>query len=397
MTKIIRTQRPLQACLKLTPRLAYDSIGLSSTCPAAIGRRFIQISATPGSRVDADNFPLEAQPSYGAGSPDARFEVLGAPFSLLSVSLSASQNLYTRRGTLVGLSGVSENVTSTLSVFEPFRRSLLGIPFLYQKITSATPITALISTKSPITSFVVTHLDGTTDWMVTSKKALLAWTGHTLSVRPTVNRAMSLAHWGDSLISGRGLVALAGKGQVYQVILKAGETYVVHPSNVVAYTVTPNPPLPYRLKTSILRMQVPSLGLGKLVPETKFIIALRDSDTWKRLVWLWHALKTWSRRTIWGDRLFLRFHGPTTLLMQTRAHRISDVLTTRDVDEISDAEPGAVQSVVNLTQKPVSDSPPKSLSKSVPNVPLRLNYVSIERDGKVKLEETGNFKDLAKT
>lgn len=83
--------------------------------------------------------------------------------------------------------------------------------------------------------------------------------------------------------------------------------------------------------------------------------------------------------------------------MQTRAHRISDVLTTRDVDEISDAEPGAVQSVVNLTQKPVSDSPPKSLSKSVPNVPLRLNYASIERDGKVKLEETGNFKDLAKT
>lgn len=41
---------------------------------------------------------------------DARFEVLGAPYSVLSVSLSASQNLYTRRGTLVGLSGKAENV-----------------------------------------------------------------------------------------------------------------------------------------------------------------------------------------------------------------------------------------------------------------------------------------------
>jgi hypothetical protein len=41
---------------------------------------------------------------------DARFEVLGAPYSLLSVSLSASQKLYTRRGTLVGVSGKSENV-----------------------------------------------------------------------------------------------------------------------------------------------------------------------------------------------------------------------------------------------------------------------------------------------
>ena len=43
---------------------------------------------------------------------DARFEVLGSPFSLLSVSLSASQNLYTRRGSLVGLGGKPENVRS---------------------------------------------------------------------------------------------------------------------------------------------------------------------------------------------------------------------------------------------------------------------------------------------
>lgn len=42
---------------------------------------------------------------------DARFEVLGAPFSLLSATLSASQNLYTRRGTLVGLSGGADNVS----------------------------------------------------------------------------------------------------------------------------------------------------------------------------------------------------------------------------------------------------------------------------------------------
>ena len=41
---------------------------------------------------------------------DARFEVLGGPNSLLSVSLSASQNLFTRRGTLVGVGGKAENV-----------------------------------------------------------------------------------------------------------------------------------------------------------------------------------------------------------------------------------------------------------------------------------------------
>lgn len=41
---------------------------------------------------------------------DARFEVLSSPFSLLSASISASQNLYTRKGTLVGFNGKPENV-----------------------------------------------------------------------------------------------------------------------------------------------------------------------------------------------------------------------------------------------------------------------------------------------
>lgn len=41
---------------------------------------------------------------------DARFEVLGSPFSLLSASISPSQNLYTRKGTLVGFNGKAENV-----------------------------------------------------------------------------------------------------------------------------------------------------------------------------------------------------------------------------------------------------------------------------------------------
>ena len=41
---------------------------------------------------------------------DARFEVLGSPYSLLSVTLSASQKLYTRRGTLVAVAGKADGV-----------------------------------------------------------------------------------------------------------------------------------------------------------------------------------------------------------------------------------------------------------------------------------------------
>lgn len=38
-----------------------------------------------------------------------------------------------------------------------------------------------------------------------------------------------MAHWGGTFVTGRGLLALSGKGQIYQVTLKAEEQYVVHP------------------------------------------------------------------------------------------------------------------------------------------------------------------------
>ena len=121
-------------------------------------------------------------------SPDARFEVLGSSSSLLSVSLSASQNLYTRRGTLVGASGSPENALSTLSILPPFSRAVLGIPFLYQKVASISPLDLLIAPKSANTTLAVLQLDGRLDWTVVQRAGLMAWTGHTLVVKPSVNR-----------------------------------------------------------------------------------------------------------------------------------------------------------------------------------------------------------------
>jgi hypothetical protein len=45
-------------------------------------------------------------------------------------------------------------------------------------------------------------------------------------------------------------------------------------------------------------------------------------------------------------QLFLSFEGPATLLLQSRASHLSDVLTLRDVNEIAESPPGAVQDVV---------------------------------------------------
>jgi uncharacterized protein (AIM24 family) len=97
------------------------------------------------------------------------------------------------------------------------------------QITSTSPITALISTKSPISSIVTVHLDGRQDWLISQRQALLAWTGATLSLKPQYNVKLGVSNWGNTAVTGRGLLALTGNGQIYQVQLKAGESYVAHP------------------------------------------------------------------------------------------------------------------------------------------------------------------------
>lgn len=344
-----------------------------------IWRRNLQIF--PPSADALDIVPSEPVLNPNGVTKDANFQVIGSPFSLLFVSLSASQNLYTRKGSLVGVGGKPENAVSTLSILGPFRRALLRIPFLYQRISATTPITALISTKASHTSITTVYLDGTVDWMVTGK-ALLAWAGPTLSITPTINRDLSLAHWGNSQVTGRGHLAIAGQGSISQLVLQAGELYVVHPSNVAAYSMNASPPLPYRLKSSSLRFQIPDMGVSKLLPDTRFIRAMRDSQTWRTITALFFSIRTWARATIFGDRLLLQFYGPTTILLQTRASRLRDVLISEDVNEIADTQPGVTlpgeRSQANSTA-PKADSP---LAIKAP----RMSTASIGTGGKVTFE-----------
>ncbi|USP80009.1 hypothetical protein yc1106_07283 [Curvularia clavata] len=369
---------------------------LSRTCaptarpaPSAIAARCINISATspPSDPALQQTISVEgtATPMH---TPDARFDVIGTPFSILSVSLSASQTLYTRRGTLVGLSGKSENTVSTLSILEPIQRAPVGIPFLYQKVSSTSPVTALISTKTPISSIVSVNLDGRDDWIISQRQALLAWTGLTLKLKPQYNIKLGLAHWGNTYITGRGLLALTGNGQIYQVQVKAGESYVAHPSNVVAYTASKTPPVPFRFKSSNVRFQIPDLGFGSMVQNTQFFRTMSKTATWRALSTTYHTLKTWLRRTVWGDRLFLRFEGPTTMLMQSRAARISDVLTLRDVDEIADSPPGAVEDAVSRKIKEEIKSIGEGTKAPIPNTDASgtVRYATI-KDGKAEFEK----------
>lgn len=265
------------------------------------------------------------------------------------------------------------------------------MPFLYQKITSTTPLTALISTKSPTTTFSVLHLDGTTDWMVAQRSALLAWTGYTLAVTPRIQRRLPLAHWGSSELTGRGLAALSAPGHIYQLTLAEGEEFVAHPSNVVAYTMTRNPPLPFRFKSSGIRFQVPSLTnwLGNI----KFFQVMRTTETYKFLSRVLFSLRTTTRRTIWGDRLFLQFQGPMTILMSSRGARISDVLTNDEVNELADAPAGVAPTAVELAAKP---KPSLEAPIKADEPTLRVNIASVGQGGKVKFTDAKNLEDFEK-
>ncbi|KAI0886784.1 mitochondrial biogenesis AIM24-domain-containing protein [Annulohypoxylon maeteangense] len=357
--------------------------------------RAIQISSSPSTespRLSGDIFGT----SVGGFKDvtDARFEVLGSPYSLLKVTLSASQRLYTRRGTLVAVSGKAQNAQSTLSILSPFTRAATGVPFLYQRITSTTPLTALISTKSPTTTFTVLHLDGTTDWIVAQRSALLAWTGHTLGVTPRLQTRLPLAHWGSSELTGRGLAALSAPGHIYQLTLSEGEEFVAHPANVVAYTITKTPPLPFRFRSSgFVGFQVPSLA--HLLPSTPFLDNMRKTETYKFLAKALFAARTAARRTVWGDRLFLQFRGPMTLLMSSRGVRVSDVLSSAEVNELADAPMGEVSKVVELKMKEGGEEGKGKVGEKA-EAEVRVNVASVREDGKVRIEETGDLKGFEK-
>ncbi|KAK3935726.1 altered inheritance of mitochondria protein 24, mitochondrial, partial [Diplogelasinospora grovesii] len=380
-------------------RAARNAAGLRRTRPSFVcwQCRAIQISASPTTESRPGGDVFGAQTAGSRDSADARFEVLGSPYSLLSVSLSASQRLYTRRGTLVSVAGKVENAQSTLSILSPLSRAFLGIPFLYQRISSTTPITALIGTKSPTSTFSILHLDGTTDWMVAQRSALLAWTGHSLTPSPRIQRGMSLAHWGNTHLTGRGLAALSAPGQVYEVTLGEGEELVLHPSHVVAYSVTKNPPLPFRFRSTRFSLQVPSIpssvgsAAGRIVPAafSRFWKAMRDTGTYQFIARLLYGLRTATRRSIWGDRLFLQFRGPTTILMSSRGVRVRDALTRDDVNEIADTEAGVVPKAVELATTPKVEEPKRTEDK-----PVAIHVATVSKDGKVSFEDTKDLNEF---
>lgn len=323
---------------------------------------------------------------------------------------------------------------STLSLLTPVRRALLGIPFLYQRISSTTPLTLLIGSKAATTTLFTLHLDGTTDWVVAQRNALLAWTGHTLAVTPqrSAGAGLGIAHWGNSFVTGRGLVALSAPGYIYPVTLAAGEELVVHPSHVVAYAVNKHVPQPFRLRSVKgalsaaaesaagavssaaastaqiatkavrgLRLQTPALPFvsteGSRI--ARFWHAMRDTATYKLVARTLFDVRTVLRRTVWGDRLFVHIQGPTTLLLSSRGVRVADVLTRDNVNEIADAEAGAVPAAVERAETPPSAAAAKAAGEAPSNMSsstVAFHVATVKPNGKVEFTDAKDLKEFVR-
>ncbi|KAK9470540.1 mitochondrial biogenesis AIM24-domain-containing protein [Dipodascopsis tothii] len=339
-----------------------------------------------------------------------KFSVIGAPASLLSVALPASATLHARRGTLVAVNSRDLGaVSSTLSVLAPMQRALTGIPFLYQKVVSTTPLTALVGCpKTPNSTFAVVTMDGRQDWTVVSKDSLLAWTGATLTVRArALPRIRTL---GTSFLSGRGEIALVGRGNVYQVTLKEGDEVAVRPGNVVAFSggeeVGIGPEI-FRLRHSRLRLQVP--WLPQLGGST-LLAGAAESPVYKAAANGWATAMAWVRRLVWGDNVFVRFKGPTTVLLQSRGAQLADVIPAAERREVAvfgaaskaeRAAEAAAEAAASAAAAAPAAAATVDADAAAPAAAAAVSKggllkVATVKDGKVTFESTDSFREFTR-
>jgi len=109
-------------------------------------------------------------------------------------------------------------------------------------------------------------------------------------------------------------------------------------------------------------------------------------------------------------QLFLQFDGPATILVQTRAPRVRDVLSDREVNEIADAPAGVTRDAVKaleersqatknefkkVAEEAVSQAPgapSRSVEQLTNEIKGTRQSIATVRDGKVVFEKPGETK-----
>lgn len=203
----------------------------------------------------------------------------------------------------------------------------------------------------------------------------------------------------------------------------------MHPSHVVAYAVSRHAPQPFRLReggaakatkatgqavkaagkaasravsatASRLHLQTPELS-G--VPESLagYWRTLRETAVYKFTARVLFDARTVLRQTIWGDRLLVRVHGPTTLLLSSRGVRVAETLSRDQVNEIADTEAGVVPAAVERAEAAgaSANAASKAASKAADgkaDSTVDLHVAEVHRDGKVEFTDAKDLKEFVR-
>jgi hypothetical protein len=140
-------------------------------------------------------------------------------------------------------------------------------------------------------------------------------------------------------------------------------------------------------------LQIPSLT--SWFSEANFVKAMRETGAYKFLARVLYSLRTTTRRTIWGDGLFMQFKGPTTVLLSSRGVRVGDSLTSDQVNEIADAPAGVLPRAIEMAAKGDSE-PLVPAETTAEQAPSAIHVAAVRRDGKVTFEDTKDLKEFVR-
>lgn len=212
-----------------TRSISFKSLGGifgQSSSKVATGTGNGAVEATAGAGVGSG-----VESTDTSSNEPVRFEVLGATANMLNVRLPKSavlnvryNNLYQR---LVAVNGSVEKLYIELAKKQASGAS----PLLFQRcFNKAGPMSLLFALKAQNSNYSVVETGPSNQpWMV-KRDSLVAWTGNYLNVA-TTSKLSRLAQ-----ITGEGKFAIASAGQISQIDLADGESILVSPRSVVAYT-----------------------------------------------------------------------------------------------------------------------------------------------------------------
>lgn len=270
----------------------------------------------------------------------------------------------------------SEDLTGRLT-------STLTAPFsylkMYQSLVSTTPLSLTVSTQNQP---VVVKLDGRLDWVVQTPK-VLAYAGPTLAISPSSLVSLGRAR-STGTVTGRGLLALAGSGDVYSVDLQQNESFLVRSDTVLGHLAQKGA----SVETVPKVFEDPTEESQRAVVEKEERnrregLSLVRKAAAKLADWTTEAWSSvWNRAT--GSSGFVRIHGPTTVLIE--ADGVPNNTKKLKFDR---------SSIPNLTSITGSEqnSNTQTLVGKRDNPKDYLKVATVE-NGKVKFESVDNFKSL---